>query len=62
MDNISVDPQFCGIDRWDLQADSPCAGPSNPSCGLIGARDLGCGVDAVAQTTWGSIKARWTGR
>ena len=57
--NISADPQYCGADRWDLQADSPCAAEISPICGLIGGRDVGCGPDAVEPTTWGQIKGIW---
>jgi hypothetical protein len=61
-DNISLDPMFCGPDRWDLRADSPCASANSPTCGLIGLRDAGCGVNPVQQTTWGQIKATWGDR
>jgi hypothetical protein len=57
--NIAADPQFCGTDRWDLQADSPCSPANNPTCGLVGARDVGCGANAVEQSTWGRVKATW---
>jgi hypothetical protein len=55
--NFSLDPLFCGMDRWDLQVGSPCAPAANPSCGLIGARDVGC-VTPVGAATWGQIKSR----
>ena len=58
-DNISLDPMFCGPDRWDLQSDSPCAFANSPTCGLIGMLDSGCGANSVQQTTWGQIKATW---
>jgi hypothetical protein len=60
--NISADPQFCGVAQWDIQADSPCAPGNNPTCGLIGARGVGCGVDVVKQATWGQVKALWYSR
>lgn len=62
VNNFAVDPEFCGTNRWDLQADSPCASTNNPICGLVGMRDVGCGVDAVEQSTWGRIKAMWHNR
>ncbi len=42
--NISEDPLFCDADGGDflLYNDSPCAFEHNPSCGLIGAWDVGC--------------------
>jgi hypothetical protein len=60
--NIAADPQFCGTDRWDLQADSPCAPANSPTCGLIGSREIGCTLDSVEPTTWGRLKAIWRNR
>jgi hypothetical protein len=60
--NISADPLFCGVDRWDLQSNSPCAPTNNPICGVIGARDVGCGAGALERTTWGQVKAHWHNR
>lgn len=46
--NFSADPQFCQFgnpgDRFALMPTSPCAPANNPSCGLVGARPVGCGV------------------
>jgi Right handed beta helix region len=47
--NISADPEFCmagGLDPYSLSDSSPCA-PSNPICGQIGARGVGCSVSAI---------------
>lgn len=43
--NISEDPFFCvpSVDDFTLASDSPCAPAQQPTCGLIGARDVGCG-------------------
>ena len=42
--NISTDPHFCSLANKDvtLYRGSPCLASSNPSCGLIGALDMGC--------------------
>jgi len=39
--NISLDPGFCDLDSFTLWLDSPCS-EANSSCGLIGARGVGC--------------------
>ncbi|MCA9759524.1 MAG: right-handed parallel beta-helix repeat-containing protein [Candidatus Eisenbacteria bacterium] len=46
--NISVDPLFCNdtFDDYSLTWDSPCAPAQQPSCGRIGALDVGCGESA----------------
>jgi hypothetical protein len=60
--NISVDPEFCGIDdsgNYYLQSDSPCAPGNHPAgydCGVIGALPVNCGTDPAKQHTWGSLK------
>ncbi len=65
--NISVDPEFCGIEgsgNYYLQDDSPCAPGNHPDgydCGLIGAFGVGCGIDPVTQKTWGIIKSLYEG-
>jgi parallel beta-helix repeat protein/predicted outer membrane repeat protein len=43
--NMSEDPLFCNEAGGDLTLDalSPCAAANSPGCGLIGARDVGCG-------------------
>ncbi|MFC1573403.1 hypothetical protein ACFL6M_07380 [Candidatus Eisenbacteria bacterium] len=52
--NISEDPLFCGTPgpEFDLRVhkDSPCVpfSPPNGDCDLIGARPIGCGLDAIA--------------
>jgi predicted outer membrane repeat protein len=59
--NISAAPLFCNpeVGDFSLRADSPCAPEANPSCGLIGAWDVGCEVTAVRQMTWGRVKAAY---
>jgi hypothetical protein len=62
--NFSADPAFCGPAEFDLtlHSDSPCLPGNHPhgaACGLIGARDVGCGLTAAEQTTWGQLKARF---
>ena len=59
--NIAEDPLFCGMSSGDLEIDaaSPCA-PSGGECGmLMGAHDMGCGISAVEETSWGAIKAMY---
>jgi len=59
--NIEKDPLFCHhanpSERYSLHSDSPCAPESNPDCGVIGARGVGCGPTPVRTTTWGCIKS-----
>jgi hypothetical protein len=58
--NIFVDPLFCDVLTGDvgLLPGSPCL-PGNHGgmdCGLIGARDVGCGIVPVREITWGKMK------
>jgi hypothetical protein len=57
--NFSEDPRFCQFgnpaDPFGLMIGSPCAPDDNPSCGLIGARPVGCG--AVTGVTDGAPPA-----
>jgi parallel beta-helix repeat protein len=61
--NISVDPEFCGIDdsgNYFLQSDSPCAPGNHPGgdeCGLIGALGVNCGNVLTKDRSWGALKA-----
>lgn len=63
--NIALPPLFCGVDpassgNYYLQQNSPCAPgnhPDDPSCGLIGRYEVGCGNTAVKKASWGEIKA-----
>lgn len=61
--NISMDPQFCGVDgsgNYYLQSASPCAPGNHPDgydCGLIGAFGLGCETVPTKDRTWGYIKS-----
>ncbi len=63
--NISVDPEFCGVDpltsgNFYLQSDSPCAPGNHPdgySCGLIGRFPVGCGTVSTKEKSWGEIKS-----
>jgi hypothetical protein len=56
--NLSEDPLFCDALNGDFAIDaaSPCAQANNPSCGLIGAWDVGC-ESPVENASWGAIKA-----
>ena len=66
--NISVDPQFCGVEdsqNYHLQGDSPCAPGNHPDgadCGLIGALSAGCGTVPTSSTTWGKVKSLYDGK
>jgi hypothetical protein len=61
--NISVDPEFCGIDdsgNYYLQSDSPCAPGNHPNgyeCDLIGSLPVNCGKVGVERKSWGTIKS-----
>ena len=59
--NICEDPLFCGDanpeEPYTLHENSPCAQENNPACGLIGAWGVACGVTAVEEMSWGSLKA-----
>ena len=57
--NIALDPLFCDAAHQDFRIStlSPCA--LAPSCGLIGARSVGCGPQAIEPMTWGRVKARF---
>jgi hypothetical protein len=60
--NISIDPEFCGIEgsgNYYLQSDSPCAPGNHPlgtDCGRIGAFPVNCETVPVADKSWGAIK------
>jgi hypothetical protein len=64
--NFAEDPQFCGVDgsgNFFLQSDSPCAPGNHPGgldCGLIGAKPVHCGTVSAKNTTWGSVKSRFS--
>ncbi|MFN8176397.1 MAG: right-handed parallel beta-helix repeat-containing protein [bacterium] len=57
--SLSADPLFCDVATGDfsLQANSPCAPANTGECGLIGALGVSCGATALADRSWGSIKA-----
>jgi hypothetical protein len=63
--NISVDPEFCGVadsGNYLLQSDSPCAPGNHPDaydCGIIGAKEVGCGTVSTTRGTWGHLKGRY---
>jgi len=61
--NICEDPLFCGDENpsapYSLHNSSPCAPAYNPSCGLVGAWDVGCCATSVAETSWGAVKATY---
>jgi predicted outer membrane repeat protein len=44
--NISLDSEFCDspAGNFTLNSVSPCAPAYNPTCGLIGAREVDCGI------------------
>jgi len=59
--NLVADPQFCASDPIEMRdvrirSNSPCAPSQTPSCGLIGAGEIGCEAVSVQQTTWGELK------
>ncbi len=59
--NFSEDPLFCDAPNSDftLHEFSPCAADNGPpSCGLIGALDVGCD-SPVESASWGTIKAMY---
>jgi len=62
--NFSADPLFCDPDNGvlTLRSDSPCAPPGEMGCGLIGALGVACGPTALAETSWGVVKAKFRGR
>ena len=63
--NISLDPQFCGVNpeisgNFYLQSDSPCAPGNHPDaveCCLIGSYPVGCGSTAAKEASWDKIKS-----
>ena len=63
--NISIDPEFCGVNppesgNFYLQSDSPCAPGNHPegyACGLIGKFPVGCGTTSTKEKSWGKIKS-----
>jgi hypothetical protein len=63
--NIFSNPQFCNA-TWapdpTVKETSPCLPGNHPNaaaCGLIGARQAGCGAVPVEATTWGGLKAKY---
>lgn len=64
--NFNLDPMFCGVDNYHLNAASPCAPGNHPNgfnnCGLIGPLPVGCGTVSTEQTTWGAVKALYRDR
>ncbi|MFC1572985.1 hypothetical protein ACFL6M_05230 [Candidatus Eisenbacteria bacterium] len=54
--NISENPLFCDTSNNDftLHSLSSCAPANNPSCGLIGASDVGCGPDTFL-VNWNGV-------
>jgi len=58
--DISEDPLLCDLETGDvgLQAGSPCLPGTHGDveCGLMGARDIGCGIVPIRETTWGMLK------
>jgi hypothetical protein len=61
--NIALDPFFCDPfgEEFTLQENSPCApfSPENPTCDLVGARPVACGITPVRMTTWGTVKSMY---
>ena len=56
--NLSQDPLFCDLatNDYSLHVDSPCAESQSPTCGLIGAFPVDCGVTNLVRASWGHIK------
>ncbi len=59
--NFSQDPLFC-LDLvptapYTLDSASPCAPSNNPSCGLIGAQEVGCQTTEAESMSWGKLKS-----
>jgi hypothetical protein len=59
--NFSADPQFCAVapdssENVLLQEDSPCA---RASCGIVGARGIGCRFVGAQPLPWGALKDRY---
>jgi hypothetical protein len=60
--NFSADPFYCDIFALDFHLfdASPCTAANQPSCGLVGALDVGCTGPVKTQVkSWGSIKATY---
>lgn len=60
--NFSANPLFCGPENpglpYSLQRTSPCSPDQNPTCGLIGAWGVGCGLSAVLEAPTSSSSVR----
>lgn len=58
-----IDPRFCGSPNGDLsvRSDSPCLPGRSAGCGLIGAREEGCGPVSIETESWGRLKDRYRG-
>jgi hypothetical protein len=58
--NMATDPLFCNAGHGNLYLaeTSPCASEHAGACGQIGRYGVDC-VTAVAQTSWGAIKAHY---
>jgi hypothetical protein len=75
--NVSVDPRFCDPDNGNFHVEpmSWCAPWNNPGCGLVGAWNVGCTVDApegdqqalsqavrvLPNPSHGSCRIEWSG-
>jgi len=59
--SLEADPLFCNAEAGDyhLRSDSPCRTGAPPSCGLVGAWDVGCGFVATTAATWSAVKSRY---
>jgi hypothetical protein len=57
--SFSLDPQFCGVDDYFLQSDSPVAPGTEPfhDSFFLGALPVGCGSVKVEAKSWGEVKA-----
>jgi hypothetical protein len=57
--NFSSDPLFCNATAGDLSVrdNSLCAPARNPTCGGVGAMNVGCSDTPAERVTWGRIKA-----
>jgi parallel beta-helix repeat protein/predicted outer membrane repeat protein len=60
--DIALDPVFCGAPahNYTIGTGSPCAASGVPQgCTQMGALDIGCGITAIAHTSWGRLKEKY---
>jgi hypothetical protein len=54
-----ADPLFCDLDEFEISPNSLCAPSSPTGCGLVGARNVGCGPVSITAMSWGQVKANY---